>query len=218
MNLKEITLAELLNSSSGTDYFVTFAKLIGKTDDAVFYEGISDDDYYLIEELEEKLGYKLPSHYLEFLSYLNGGHFLEMDLFSLTDMNNIDSLYNRNFINSIREEITISDSCLIIGKYKRYVMCVDCLDEEGSYTLMDIRSKEVVQFENFNALIGFILYIILVDKSKKRSEEIEKMKEKLKKEQKKAEMLMKELVKKDSLVKEKISKKALKEQKRGLKR
>ena len=87
MGLKEISLAQLLNSTSGTNYFVTFAKLIGHSENSVFYEGITDDDYYLLEELEEKHGYELPSNYIEFLNYLNGGRFLGMDFFSLVEKN-----------------------------------------------------------------------------------------------------------------------------------
>lgn len=182
MELKEISLAQLLNSTSGTNYFVTFAKLIGHSDDAVLYEGITDDYLYLLEELETKLGYELPSHYIEFLNYLNGGRFLNIDFFSLVEKEYLNSLYNRNFINSIREKIDIDESSLIIGKYENYVMYVDCLGEDGSYTLMDIRNNEKIEFESFNSLIGFIFYILVVNTNKKIEEEkarIEEMKEKL---------------------------------------
>lgn len=182
VGLKEISLAQLLNSTSGTNYFVTFAKLIGHSENSVFYEGITDDDYYLLEELEEKHGYELPSNYIEFLNYLNGGRFLGMDFFSLVEKNYPNSLYNRNFINTVRDQLDLDDSALLIGKYENYVMYVDCLGEDGSYTLMDIRNNEKIEFESFNSLVGFIFYILVVNTNKKLEEEkeqIQEMKEKL---------------------------------------
>ena len=177
MGLKEISLAQLLNSTSGTNYFVTFAKLIGHSENSVFYEGITDDDYYLLEELEEKHGYELPSNYIEFLNYLNGGRFLGMDFFSLVEKNYPNSLYNRNFINTVRDQLDIDDSALLIGKYENYVMYVDCLGPDGSYTLMDIRNNEKIEFESFNSLVGFIFYILVVNTNKKLEEEKEQIKE-----------------------------------------
>ncbi len=177
MGLKEISLAQLLNSTSGTNYFVTFAKLIGHSENSVFYEGITDDDYYLLEELEEKHGYELPSNYIEFLNYLNGGRFLGMDFFSLVEKNYPNSLYNRNFINTVRDQLDIDDSALLIGKYENYVMYVDCLGADGSYTLMDIRNNEKIEFESFNSLVGFIFYILVVNTNKKLEEEKEQIKE-----------------------------------------
>ena len=177
MGLKEISLAQLLNNTSGTNYFVTFAKLIGHSENSVFYEGITDDDYYLLEELEEKHGYELPSNYIEFLNYLNGGRFLGMDFFSLVEKNYPNSLYNRNFINTVRDQLDIDDSALLIGKYENYVMYVDCLGADGSYTLMDIRNNEKIEFESFNSLVGFIFYILVVNTNKKLEEEKEQIKE-----------------------------------------
>ena len=177
MGLKEISLAQLLNSTSGTNYFVTFAKLIGHSENSVFYEGITDEDYYLLEELEERHGYELPSNYIEFLNYLNGGRFLGMDFFSLVERNYPNSLYNRNFVNTVRSQLDLDDSALLIGKYENYVMYVDCLGIDGSYTLMDIRNNEKIEFESFNSLVGFIFYILVVNTNKKLEEEKEQIKE-----------------------------------------
>ena len=177
MGLKEISLAQLLNSTSGTNYFVTFAKLIGHSENSVFYEGITDEDYYLLEELEERHGYELPSNYIEFLNYLNGGRFLGMDFFSLVERNYPNSLYNRNFVNTVRSQLDLDDSALLIGKYENYVMYVDCLGTDGSYTLMDIRNNEKIEFESFNSLVGFIFYILVVNTNKKLEEEKEQIKE-----------------------------------------
>ena len=182
MDLKEISLAQLLDSACGTDYFSTFAKLIGRGEDCLFYEGISDEDYYLIEEIEEVLEHTLPIDYVEFLGFLNGGHFLEIDFFSLVEKNFPNSIYNRNFINTIRRELKIEDSALIIGKYSNYVIYVDCLDNDGSYTLMDIRNNEKIEFESLSALVGFIFYVLAINSSKKieaEKEQIKEMKEKL---------------------------------------
>ena len=146
MNLKEMSLAQLLQITSGTSYFSTFAKLIGRND-LVLYEGITDEDCGLLEELENEFGYELPSHYLELLGIVNGGHFFNMDMFSLADKSYPNSLYSRNFSSNIREEIGLSPSELIIGKYENYVMYVECEYVDGSYTLMDIRNKEKIEFK-----------------------------------------------------------------------
>ena len=69
--------------------------------DSVFYEGIGDEELGLLDSLETNLEYQLPSNYLEFLSYLNGGKFLGVTLFSLTDKDYPDSLMARNFLSKI---------------------------------------------------------------------------------------------------------------------
>jgi len=222
VELREISLAQLLNNTSGTDYFVTFAKLIGHSQDAVFYDGISDDEYYLLEELENKLGYELPSHYLDFLSYLNGGRFLNIDLFSLAIKEYPNSLYSRNFSSNIRNELELEDSILIIGKYENYIMYVDCVEADGSYTLMDIRNNEKIEFESFNALVGFIFYILVINTNKKLEEEkeqIKQMKEKLHNHFKNRDKeIKKETEKKNTKIRDKAFRKVFKEQLRKHKR
>ena len=181
MNLNEMSLTELLSKTSGTSYFPTFAKLIGKKD-VLLYEGITDDEYDLLEELEKELGYSLPSHYLELLGYVNGGHFFDMDIFSVADKSYINSLYARNFLSNIRNELGLNESDLIIGKYENYVLYIDCEDLDGSYVLMDIRNQEKIEFESFNALLGFIFYMLVINENKKIEEEkkqIQKMKDDL---------------------------------------
>ena len=221
MELEEISLAELLNSTSGTEYFATFAKLIGKSKDAIFFDGIDDDSDYLLEELENELGYELPSHYLDFLGYLNGGKFLNMDLFSLADKEYPNSLYGRNFLSNIRKEIDIEDSSLIIGKYNSYIMCVGC-GEDDSYALMDIRNNEIIKFETFNALVGFIFYVLVVNEGKKVQEEkkyILDMKEKIHKEIKDKESLRKkEKEKKKNKLMAKSAVRALSAKQKNIKR
>ena len=180
--LREISLAQLLEVTSGTDYFITFAKLIGHSSDSIFYEGITDDDLYLVDEIERELMYELPSNYLEFLNYMNGGRFMGMDFFSLANKAYPNSLFNVNFINNVRDKLDLDESALIIGKYENYVIYVDCLNADGSYTLMDIRNKEKIEFECFNSLVGFIFYLLVVNSNKKMEEEkaqIQEMKEKL---------------------------------------
>ena len=105
-----------------------------------------------------------------------------MDLFSLTDKKYINSLYNRNFINTIKQELELEDSVLIIGKKENHILCIDCEDPDGSYTLMDVKNKEKVTFESFNALLGFIFYMLVVSgnsKIEKEKAQIQEMKEKL---------------------------------------
>ena len=185
MELKEISLAQLLDNTSDTDYFVTFAKLIGHSSGAVLYEGITDEYMHLLEEIEKKLGYELPSNYVEFLSYLNGGRFMKMDFFSLVEKEYPNSLYHINFLTSIRRELKMEPYEFIIGKYENYVMYIDCIDADGSYTLMDIRNNEKIEFESLNSLVGFIFYILVINTNKKieqEKEQIQEMKEKLHKE------------------------------------
>lgn len=194
MSLKEISLAQLLQSTSGTSYFSTFAKLIGKKD-ILLYEGITDDDCELLEELEEELGHELPTHYLELLGVVNGGHFFNMDMFSLADKEYPNSLYSRNFHSNIREELGLEGNDLIIGKYENYVMYVDCEYFDGCYTLMDIRNKDKIEFESFSSLIGFIYYMLIVNGNKKIEEEKKQIKK------------MKEDLHKDIVLREKMQKK-----------
>lgn len=216
MKLKEISLAQLLNSTSGTDYFVTFAKLIGHSENSVFYEGITDEWLYLLDELETKLGFELPANYIEFLNYLNGGRFMNIDFFSLAEKEYSNSLYNRNFINTIRDQIDIEDNSLIIGKYENYIMYVDCLGGDGSYTLMDIRNNEKIEFESLNSLVGFIFYVLVINTNKKLEEEkeqIQEMKEKLHNEiVSKSKEWKKEKEKNSAKIRAKAAARALKDQ------
>jgi len=215
MELREISLAQLLTNTSGSEYFSIFAKLIGYSEDAIFFEGIKDDEYYLLEELEEELGVLLPSNYLEFLSYLNGGHFLNVDLFSLADKEYPNSLYNINCESKARRELNLENNILIVGKFDNYIMYIDCDESDGTFTLMDIRNKEKIEFESFGSLIGFIFYVLFIKGNKKLEEEkarIKEMKERLHEEfEIKKKMEKKEKIKKNAKILEKISKKALKE-------
>lgn len=216
MELKEISLAQLLNNTSGTDYFPIFAKLIGHSEGSVFFEGVEDDDLYLIEELEDNLGYLLPSNYLEFLSYLNGGRFLGVNLFSLTDKEYSDSLMARNFYSKIRKDLDLENSVLIIGKFDNYIIYVDCEDDDGSYTLMDVRNNEKIEFQSIGALVGFIFYIFVIkenEKIEKEKEQILEMKEKLHDDFKKRNAELKKIKEKNAAkLRAKVSAKALKEQ------
>ena len=56
MALKQTSLAEILEKTSGTSYFPTFVQLVGKTQELVLYKGIDESYEPLIEELEEELG------------------------------------------------------------------------------------------------------------------------------------------------------------------
>lgn len=222
MELKEISLAQLLNSTSGTDYFAIFAKLIGHSQGAIFYDGISDEDYYLLEELENEMGYELPSNYLEFLRYLNGGHFLNVDLFSLAEKEYPNSLYARNFYSDIHKELDLDSNVLIIGKFENYILYVDCEDFDGTYVLMDIRNKEKVEFESISALVGFIFYVLVLKGNKKIEEEkarIKEMKDKLHEDfVKRNKEIKKEKQKNLEKIMQKTSRKALKEQLKKVKR
>lgn len=216
MELKEISLAELLNNTSGTEYFSLFAKLIGKSENSVFYEGITDEELYLVEELENAIGELLPSHYLDFLNYLNGGHFLNVDLFSLADREYPNSLMFRNFNGNIKRELGLEDYILIIGKCEHYIIYVECGDVDSSYTLMDVRNKEKIEFQSLNALIGFIFYMFIINENKKIDEEkkeIEKMKEKMHNDFKKKNATNKKITEKNNAkLRAKVAGKALKEQ------
>ena len=63
MALKEISLAEVLDKTSGTSYFTAFVQLVGKTSDLVLYKGIDETYAPLIEELEDQLGAEINESY-----------------------------------------------------------------------------------------------------------------------------------------------------------
>lgn len=222
MGLKEISLSELLDNTSGTEYFSLFAKLIGRVDDAVFFEGITDDDLYLVEELEETIGDAMPSHYLEFLNYLNGGSFLNIDLFSLTDSDYPNSLMNRNFYSDVRSELGLATNVLIVGKCEHYIIFVECGESDSSYTLMDVRNNEKIEFQTLASLIGFMYYMFVINENKKildEKREIQNMKEKLHNEfKKKNAIIKKETEKKNAKIRAKVAGKALKEQLKKMKK
>ena len=201
MSLKQISLAEVLEKTSGTSYFSAFVQLVGKTSDLVLYAGITPNDIYLIEELESNLGYQINDNYLEFLKITNGGHIAGMNLFSLDEKENIDSLYYRNFLSDIRKKVKLSNDALIIGEYDGGLICFE-LDEEseGTFILMDVYNKERLEFAFFEDLITFRFYIRLIEGGKKKIEEKEKIKSAAKK--------LHEQIVKENKERKKISEKA----------
>ena len=177
MALKEISLAEVLEKTSGTSYFSAFVQLVGKTTDLVLYEGITEKYKPLIEELEESLNSEISDEYLEFLTITNGGKIAGMNLFSLDDRENLDSLYYRNFQTEARKKLKLSSHVLIIGEYEGGIICFE-LDEEGTstFTLMDIYNKEKLEFAFFEDLITFRFYLRLLEGGKKKIEEKKQLK------------------------------------------
>ena len=101
-------------------------------------------------------------------------------------------------------------------------MYVDCEYVDGTYTLMDVRNKEKIEFESFNALIGFIYYILVINQNKKLEEEkkqIKKMKEDLHNDiVSKEKARKKEIEKNKAKLRAKAAKRALKEKIRKIKR
>ena len=177
MALKEISLAEVLEKTSGTSYFSAFVQLVGKTTDLVLYEGISEKDKHLIEQIEKEINMEISPNYLEFLEITNGGNIAGMNLFSLDDENNINSLYYRNFKTEARKKIKLPNHVLIIGEYDGGILCFEGdEDGEGSFTLMDIYNKEKLEFAFFEDLITFRFYFRLLEGGKKKIEEQEKIK------------------------------------------
>ena len=83
MALKEISLAQVLEKTSGTSYFAAFVQLVGKTEDLTLYEGITIEYKPLIEEIENRLNTRISENYLDFLKITNGGRVAGMNLFSL---------------------------------------------------------------------------------------------------------------------------------------
>ena len=201
MALREISLAEVLEKTSGTSYFSAFVQLVGKTTDLVLYAGILPSDLPLIEELEDKLGYQINENYLEFLKITNGGKIAGMNLFSLDDKDNVDSLYYRNFLGDTRKKLKLAANTLIIGEYKDGIICFELEDDnEGTFVLMDIYNKEKLEFAFFEDLITFRLYIRLIEGGKKKIEEKEKIKKAAKK--------LHEQIVKENKERKKISEKA----------
>lgn len=172
MALKEISLAQVLEKTSGTAYFSAFVQLVGKTSELVLYEGITEEKKYLIEELESQLDTIISSNYLEFLKITNGGRVAGMNLFSLDEDTNVDSLYYRNFKTDIRKKIKLPSDVLIIGEYDGGIICFEGEeDDEGSFILMDVYNKEKLEFAFFEDLITFRFYFRLLEGGKKKIEE-----------------------------------------------
>lgn len=182
MALKQISLAEVLEKTSGTSYFSAFVQLVGKTNDLLLYKGITEEDMPLIEEIEDELGCDIANTYLEFLAITNGGNIAGMKLYSLDDKENVDSLYYRNFLTDTRKKLKLADNILVIGEYDGGIICFEGdEDEEGSFTLMDIYNKEKLEFAFFEDLITFRFYFRLLEGAKKKLEEKEKIKKAAKK-------------------------------------
>ena len=181
MALKEISLAEVLEKTSGTSYFSSFVQLVGKTTDLVLYEGITKECRPLVIEIEEQLGARISRNYLEFLMITNGGYIAGMHLFSLDDKENESSLYYRNFKKDMRKKLKLSNNVLIIGEYNNGVICYEAEEDDGTFTLMDIYNQEKLEFAFFEDLITFRFYLMLLEGGKKKIEEKEKMKEAAKK-------------------------------------
>ena len=183
MALKEMSLAEVLEKTSGTQYFPVFVQLVGKTNDLILYRGITKEDAHYVDELEDQLGYSIGSNYLEFLQMTNGGIMAGMKYYSLDNKENIDSLYYRNFKTDTRKKLKLLPYSLIIGEYELGIITfeTDDEDEEGSFTLMDIYNKEKLEFAFLEDLITFRFYYRLLEAGKKKLEEKEKLKEARKK-------------------------------------
>lgn len=177
MALKEISLAEVLEKTSGTSYFAAFVQLVGKTSELVLYEGINEEYKPFVDEIEEELQIEISDNYLEFLTITNGGRIAGMNLFSLDDKENVNSIYYRNFKTDARKKLKLTPNVLIIGEYEGGVICFeDEEDTEGSFTLMDIYNKEKLEFAFFEDLITFRFYFRLLEGGKKKIEEEKKLK------------------------------------------
>lgn len=182
MALKEISLAEVLEKTSGTSYFTAFVQLIGKTSELVLYKGIDETYSPLIEEIEDQLGAQVNDSYLEFLQITNGGHIAGMNLFSLDTKENVDSLYYRNFKTEARKKMKLPANVLIIGEYQGGIICFESdIGTDGAFTLMDIYNREKLEFAFFEDLITFRIYFRILEGGKKKIEEKEKMKKAAKK-------------------------------------
>lgn len=181
MPLKEISLAQVLEKTSGSSYFTAFVQMVGKANELTFYEGIDENYQPLVEEIEQKMRMEISKNYLEFLTITNGGHIAGMKLFSLDDKSNLDSLYHRNFVADVRKKIKLPDNVLIIGEYNGGLICFQSEDDEGSFVLMDVLNKEKLEFAFLEDLITFRLYLRLLEGGKKKIEEKEKLKKAAKK-------------------------------------
>jgi hypothetical protein len=207
MALTEISLAEVLEKTSGTSYFASFVQLVGKTNELVLYKGITREDEPLIEELQEKLNHSISSNYLEFLTITNGGKIAGMNLYSLAQKDYVNSLYYRNFETELRKKLKLPSTVLLIGEYEGGVICFE-VDEndDGTFVLMDIYNREKLEFAFFEDLITFRFYFRLLEGGKKKIEEKEKLK-------KAAKKLHEQIVKEDKerkLVSEKARKRSAK--------
>lgn len=177
MALKEISLAEVLDKTSGTSYFTAFVQLVGKTSDLVLYEGITKNHKPLVDEIEEELGAQISDEYLNFLQITNGGRIAGMNLFSLDSKDNVNSVFYRNFKTEARKKLKLPPKVLIIGEYDGGIICFETDDEgDSSFTLMDIYNKEKLEFAFLEDLITFRFYLRILEGGKKKIEEEKKVK------------------------------------------
>lgn len=201
MALKEISLAEVLEKTSGSTYFTAFVQLVGKTSDLVLYQGINEKYKPLILEIEKELGTNINREYLQFLTITNGGRVAGMNLFSLDVKENVNSLYHRNFKTEVRRKLKLSDNSLIIGEYNGGIIYFETDDDgDSSFMLMDIYNREKLEFAFLEDLITFRFYLRLLEGGKKKVEEEKKVKLAAKK--------LHEQIVKENKARKKISEKA----------
>lgn len=200
MALKEISLAEVLEKTSGSTYFTAFVQLVGKTSDLVLYQGINEKYKPLILEIEKELGANINRDYLQFLTIVNGGKVAGMNLFSLDSKENVNSLYHRNFNTDVRKKLKLSRQSLIIGEYNGGIIYFETDDGDSSFVLMDIYNREKLEFAFFEDLITFRFYLRLLEGGKKKVEEEKKIKLAAKK--------LHEQIVKENKTRKKISEKA----------
>lgn len=185
MKLEEISLAQVLEKTSGTSYFGAFVQLVGKTEELVLYKGIGKEEKKYLDILEEHLGFSISDSYLKFLSITNGGRICGMNLFSLWEEDYIDSLFYRNFVSNLKNKVKLGKDCLIVGEYEDGVIVYKVDDDVSSFMLVDIYNKKKLEFAFFEDLITFRFYYKLLQEGKKKSEKKKKEEEEKKLKKKK---------------------------------
>lgn len=144
--MKEIYLDDVLFLVEETDYYPLFRPLLGYEEHLKFYDGIIDPMEYLLDELEEIVGFEIPGDFIQLLLISNGGQYFDLNLYSLTkDKKDKKGLYYNNVEADTRKKYNIPDNYLIIGDSSTlYIVCVR-IDEEGfiSYVLWEKSQKEI---------------------------------------------------------------------------
>jgi len=119
---------------------------------------------------------------LEFLTITNGGNIAGMNLFSIDEKTNVNSLYYRNFLTDVRKKLKLPENVLVVGEYDDGIICFEGEEDgDGTFVLMDIYNKEKLEFAFFEDLITFRFYFRLLEGGKKKVEEEKKMKQAAKK-------------------------------------
>lgn len=162
MALNEISLSGLVDLLDDTEseYADFFRPMLGYEAILKLYDGIDDSIETLLTELEDELGFEMPSDLISFYMCTNGGEFADLQLYSITNDRTIDTnLHTINALDtSLKDNLGVGKDTLLVGKYKNtdtYITCVLKDDDIYSYQLYDSnKHKVIMEFEYLIQLVA----------------------------------------------------------------